>query len=54
MTAGAAHASNVILELAYDPSSPDHAVEEAVQWAEVKLQELQHKFEGTYPWRART
>lgn len=54
MTAGAAHASNVILELAYDPSSPDQAVAEAVQWAETKLEEVARKFEGTYPWRARS
>jgi len=54
MTAGAAHASNVILELAYDPSSPDQAVAEAVQWAETKLKEVERKFESTYPWRARS
>ncbi|MBI3775971.1 MAG: hypothetical protein HY273_10540 [Gammaproteobacteria bacterium] len=54
MTAGASHASNVINELPYDPSSPSHAIGNAVQWAEAKLQELQRKFEGTYPWRARS
>ena len=53
MTAGAAHASNVILELAYEPSSPDQAVTTAVQWAEEKLKEVERKFESTYPWRAR-
>lgn len=53
MTAGAAHTSNVIQELAYDPFSPDQAVDEAAQWAEAKLQELERKFEHTYPWRAR-
>lgn len=54
MTAGASHASNVINELPYDPSSPRHAIGNAVQWAETKLQELQRKFEGTYPWRTRS
>jgi hypothetical protein len=53
MTAGAAHTSNVILEMAYEPASVDRAVDEAVQWAEVKLKELKGKFESTYPWRAR-
>jgi hypothetical protein len=52
MTAGAAHASSVIRELAYDPASPDVAVAEAAKWAEAKLKELERKFEGTYPWRA--
>jgi hypothetical protein len=46
--------SNVIHELPYDQSSPDQAIAEAVQWAEGKLQELQRKFESTYPWRARS
>ena len=54
MTAGAAHASNVIRELAYDPASPDAAITEAASWAEAKLMELERKFEGTYPWRARS
>jgi hypothetical protein len=54
MTAGAAHTSNVIQELPYDPSSPDQAIAEAVQWAEGKLQELQRKLNSTYPWRARS
>ena len=54
MTAGAAHTSNVIKELPYDLLSPDQAVTEAVQWAEGKLQELERKFESTYPWRARS
>jgi hypothetical protein len=54
MTAGAAHASNVIQELPYDPSSPNQAIAGAVQWAEGKLQELERKFESTYPWRARS
>ena len=54
MTAGAEHASNVIRELAYDPTSPEQAVAEAVQWAESKLKEIEGKFETTYPWRART
>lgn len=54
MTAGAAHTSNVIYELAYDPSSPEQAVRGAVKWAEAKLQELERKFESTYPWRARS
>jgi len=52
MTAGASHASNVILELAYDPASPDLAVGQAADWAETKLRELERKFESTYPWRA--
>lgn len=52
MTAGAAHASNVIRELAYDPASPNAAVANAAGWAEAKLNELERKFEGTYPWRA--
>lgn len=51
MTAGAAHASNVIKELQYDAASPKEAIAEAAQWAEAKLHELQHKFESTYPWR---
>jgi len=46
------HASNVILELAYDPASPDLAVGQAADWAETKLRELERKFESTYPWRA--
>ncbi|MFZ2541276.1 MAG: hypothetical protein WAW75_05815 [Gallionella sp.] len=53
MTAGASHASNVINELSYDPSSSQQAISDAVQWAEAKLQEMQRKFESTYPWRAR-
>lgn len=52
MTAGAAHASNVIRELSYDTANPNDAVAEAVGWAEEKLKELERKFEGTYPWRA--
>ena len=51
VTAGASHASNVIRELSYDESSPQQAISEAVEWAEAKLQELQVKFDGTYPWR---
>lgn len=51
MTAGAAHTSNVIYELAYEPSSPEKAVREAAAWAEVKLRELERKYESTYPWR---
>lgn len=54
MTAGASHASNVIKELSYDPSLPQQAINDAVTWAEAKLQEMQRKFESTYPWRARS
>ncbi|MDO8291839.1 MAG: hypothetical protein Q7T29_03070 [Gallionella sp.] len=54
MTAGASHTSNVINELSYDPSSPQQAINDAVIWAEAKLQEIQRKFESTYPWRARS
>jgi len=53
MTAGAAQTSNVIKELAYDPSSPGRAVEEAVGWAEDKLRELKRVYDATYPWRSR-
>jgi hypothetical protein len=52
MTAGAAHASNVIRELAYDPGKPGPAIVESSRWAEEKLKELAKKFESTYPWRA--
>ncbi len=51
MTAGASYLSNVILEKTYDPASPQRALQEAVTWAESKLNELQKKFEKTYPWR---
>jgi hypothetical protein len=51
MTAGASHTSNVIKQLSYDPLSPQQVIDEAVEWAEGKLQELQKKFESTYPWR---
>lgn len=51
MTAGASHASNVILETSYDPLSPEKAVKKATAWAESKLKELERKFESTYPWR---
>ena len=54
MTAGASHASNVIFELPYDPSSPQQAINIAVKWAEEKLHEIQRKFESTYPWRAKS
>jgi hypothetical protein len=53
-TAGAAHASDVIKELPYDPASTTEAIAEAAQWAEAKLDELQRKFESTYPWRGRS
>lgn len=52
MTAGASYASNVILELAYNPSLPDAAITEAIQWAEAKIKELEVSFESTYPWRS--
>lgn len=51
ITAGAAHASNVIHELAYDPAAPDEALGTAVLWAEAKLKQLQRRFDDTYPWR---
>jgi hypothetical protein len=52
VTAGAEHSSNVIHRLMYDPSSPERALGEAVEWAEAKIKELERKFKGTYPWRA--
>ncbi len=52
MTAGASHASNVVKELSYEPASLTLAIAEAVQWAENKLEELQVKFDSTYPWRS--
>ncbi len=51
MTAGASHSSKVVLEQSYDPTSPALAVQEAATWAEDKLNELERKFENTYPWR---
>jgi len=51
MTAGVSHLSNVILEKSYDLAAPQIAVQEAVTWAESKLDELQRQFESTYPWR---
>lgn len=54
MTAGASHTSNVILEKSYDRAFPGKGISEAVKWAEAKLQELERKFELTYPWRARS
>lgn len=54
MTAGASHASNVILEKAYDPSAPETAINEAITWAEEKLVELEKDFKDTYPWRQDT
>lgn len=53
MTAGASHTSKVVLELPYDASAPDVAIAEAVRWAQEKLQDLQRKYEVTYPWRLR-
>ena len=40
-----------MLERPYDPSSPEPALRDATVWAEQKLQELQVRFENTYPWR---
>lgn len=51
MTAGMSHHSNVILEKTYDLSAPKSAIREAVEWAEAKLNELERKFDSTYPWR---
>lgn len=53
MTAGVSHLSNVMLEQPYELSTPDLALSIAVTWAEQKLQELQVKFDSTYPWRMR-
>jgi hypothetical protein len=52
MTAGATIASKVILELEYDPSSPNAAIEAAVEWAEATLRERLVKLDETYPWRS--
>lgn len=52
MTAGAAIASNVIHETAYDPAHPDTAIAESTDWAEAKIKELERKFGDTYPWRS--
>jgi hypothetical protein len=54
MTAGASHTSKVILEKAYDPSDPEPAITESVDWVEAKLIELKRAFEKTYPWRNNT
>ena len=53
MTVGASYHSNVILEKSYNPASPDIIIniKEATDWAEQKLQELERKFNDTYPWR---
>jgi len=51
MTAGLSHTSGVILEQAYSPTDLEATLIDASSWAEKKLQELQVKFENTYPWR---
>lgn len=51
MTAGASVTSNVILEQAYDESAPHEAIDDAVNWAEAKIVELQRKFDIVFPWR---
>jgi hypothetical protein len=51
MTAGFSHLSAVILEQPYNATSLGSEIAEATQWAELKLQELQAKFDSTYPWR---
>ena len=51
MTAGISHASNIILEHTYEPGSLNRAVQRVVGWAENKLNELQRRFNATYPWR---
>ncbi|MBI5185009.1 MAG: hypothetical protein HZA01_04695 [Nitrospinae bacterium] len=51
MTAGASHTSNVIIEIDYDPDTPEKTIADASTWAENKLKELQVKFDNTYPWR---
>jgi hypothetical protein len=53
ITVGASHLSNVIHEQPYDPLSPELALGQATTWAEQKLQELEIKFNNTYPWRMR-
>jgi hypothetical protein len=51
MTAGASITSNVMLEAAYDPESPQSAVDEATRWAEARLAELKNQLDALYPWR---
>jgi hypothetical protein len=52
MAAGISHSSNVILEKEYEAAFPQEALQQGIQWAENKVQEIKDKYEKTYPWRS--
>ena len=44
--------STVWRTFSYDPSHPDSALDEAIVWAEERVQSLNTELNSTYPWRA--
>lgn len=53
MTLGASISSTVICEQDYDPNDPGPAIDIAVNWAEVRLRELEIQLRNIYPYRLR-
>jgi hypothetical protein len=54
VTRGLSITSNVILEVDYDLTDIEQVLNEAVQWVESRIGELQDRFSRTYPWRSTT
>lgn len=51
MTAAFSASSRVMMEEEYDPSKPLQKITKVAEWAEATLEQLEQKFNNTYPWR---